>query len=259
MPSSQAVAKARPKGRAKKAAKFYDEYHRASDEDGPDHPVRRKTHQIFLGWLRELAPAQGSRLLDLSCGLGYFLKAARDYDASLKVEGLDHSAYAVRHARALVPQAKVRVGDAMKQPYPANSFDLVTCIGSLEHYPDPEKGLAEIHRVLKPGGKAFIYVPNLFFLGYILLVWRTGETPHEAGQNEYEHFETRQGWEDMLKKHGFSIQSVVKHNEMYATRRVPAFLRWGYRVFVERWVPLNWSYCFGFYVVKAAQTAARPR
>jgi ubiquinone/menaquinone biosynthesis C-methylase UbiE len=245
--------------RKKAAADFYDGYHKASDQDGPEHPIRRKSHRLFLQWLGELAPEPGARMLDLSCGLGYFLKAAREHDPSLRLEGLDHSAYAVREAQARVPQAKVRRGDALKQPYPDGRFDALTCIGSLEHYPDPEQGLSEIHRVLKPGGKALIYVPNLFFLGYILLVWRSGETPHEAGQNEYERFETRQGWEDLLKRHGFTITKVTKHNEMYATNRVPRLLRWLYALFIERWVPLNLSYCFGFYVVKEAQAAARPR
>jgi ubiquinone/menaquinone biosynthesis C-methylase UbiE len=243
----------------KRAAKFYDGYHQASDQDGSDHPFRRKSHRLYLQWLRELEPKPGGRLLDLSCGLGYFLKAAREHDASLRLEGLDHSAYAVRKAQAMVPQAKVRRGDALKQPYADDRFDTLTCIGSLEHYPDPEQGLAEIHRVLKPGGKAFIYVPNLFFLGYIILVWRSGETPHEAGQNEYERFETRQGWEDLLKRRGFRITRVTKHNEMYATTRVPRPLLWFYTLFVERWVPLNLSYCFGFHVVKDAETASRPR
>jgi SAM-dependent methyltransferase len=243
----------------KQAADFYDGYHKASDQDGPEHPIRRKSHQLFLAWLRALDPKAGGRLLDLSCGLGYFLKAACEYDPSLRLEGLDHSAYAVRKAKALVPQAKVVRGDAMKLPYPAASFDTVTCVGSLEHYPSSERGLAEIHRVLKPGGKAFIYVPNLFFLGYILLVWRSGETPHEAGQNEYERFETRQGWEDLLKKQGFKTLAVTKHNEMYATRRVPLALRWIYALFVERWVPLNLSYCFGYYVEKPAKAAAGER
>ncbi|HXC65127.1 MAG TPA: class I SAM-dependent methyltransferase [bacterium] len=247
------------RGKARQAATFYDDYHQASDQKPADHPLRRRTHRLFRAWLRNLEPKPGGRLLDLSCGLGYFLMAAREHDASLRLEGLDHSAYAVREAQARVPEARVRRGDALKQPYPDNRFDTVTCLGSLEHYSDPEQGLAEIHRVLKPGGKALIYVPNLFFLGYIFLVWRSGETPHEAGQNEYERFETRQGWEELLKRQGFSITRVTKHNEMYATNRVPRPLLWLYALLVERWVPLNLSYCFGFYVVKDAQAVPRPR
>ncbi|MES2201630.1 MAG: class I SAM-dependent methyltransferase [candidate division FCPU426 bacterium] len=246
----------------KKAAEFYDGYHQHSDEMPEDHPVRQKTHRIFLRWLRELSPKPGARVLDLSCGLGYFLKAAREYDPSLKLEGLDHSAYAVAQSAARVPEAKVNVGDALKQPYAAKSFDVVTCLGSLEHYPDSEQGLAEIHRVLKDDGLALVYVPNLFFLGYLYLVWKTGETPHEAGQNEYEHFETRQGWEEMLARQGFKVVKVTKSNEMFATERVSLPVRILYSLFVEPFVPLNLSYCFGFYIRKDPafkRPAMRPR
>jgi SAM-dependent methyltransferase len=234
----------------KKAAEFYDGYHEASARQGDDHPIRRKTHRQFLRWMRDLAPAPGSRLLDLSCGLGYFLKAAHEADPSLRLYGLDHSAFAVREARGRVPSAKLRVGDAMAQPYKDRSFDIVTCLGSLEHYPDPDRGVAEIRRVMKDGGKALIYVPNLFFLGYIFLTWRSGETPHEAGQNEYERFETRQGWEDLFARHGLKVTAVGKHNAMYATERVPWIVRAIYAAVVEPFVPLNLSYCFAYHLVK---------
>jgi ubiquinone/menaquinone biosynthesis C-methylase UbiE len=234
-----------------KASAFYDEYHALSAQKGVDDPVVRKTYALMRDWMRRLDPPKGCRMLDLSCGLGQFLKAAHDHDPSLRLEGLDHSEFACRASRQRVPSAKIRRGDAMRTPYPPKSFDVVSCVGSLEHYPDPEKGLSEIHRILKDGGKAFIYVPNLFFLGYIFLVWRTGETPHEAGQNEYERFETRQGWEELLAKAGLKVRAVTKHNDMYATERVPGFVKLAYRILIQPFIPLNLSYCFGFWVEKA--------
>lgn len=235
----------------KKASKFYDSYHAKSAQSEAQDPVRLRTQEIFRAWLKRLDPAPGCKLLDLSCGLGYFLKAAHDHDPSLKLFGLDHSAFAVKAAQMRVPQARVRRGDAMKLPYASGTFDALTCIGSLEHYPDSVRGLGEIARVLKPGGKAFVYVPNLFFVGYIYLVWRTGETPHEAGQNKYERFETRQGWEAMIQKHGLVVDSVSKHNEMYATDRVPGLVKAVYAMAVEPFIPLNLSYCFGYWLHKA--------
>jgi ubiquinone/menaquinone biosynthesis C-methylase UbiE len=233
-----------------RAARFYDDYHRLSAQQDDEHPIRRRSHRLYLEWLRRLAPKPGGRLLDVSCGLGYFLKAAREYDPSLQLEGIDHSAFAVANASRRLPGVRLRVGDAMRLPYKSASFDTVTCLGSLEHYPSPEKGAAELARVLKPGGKALVYVPNQFFLGYIYLVWRTGETPHEAGQNEYERFETRQGWEALLTRQGLRVVEVRKHNEMFATERVPAWVKTLYGLFVEPFVPLNLSYCFAFYCVK---------
>jgi ubiquinone/menaquinone biosynthesis C-methylase UbiE len=233
-----------------KARIFYDQYHSQSATQGAEDPVRRRTHAMFLQWLKRLDPPQGCRLLDLSCGLGYFLKAAHEHDPSLKLFGLDTSRFAVNEAAKRVPSARVRRGDAMRLPYADGSFDVVTCIGSLEHYPDSERGLAEISRVLKKGGRAYVYVPNQFFLGYIFLVWRTGETPHEAGQNAYERFETRQGWEEMILRHGLSIEGVSKHNEMYAAQRVSALTKAVYAALVEPWIPLNLSYCFGYWLRK---------
>ena len=49
------------------------------------------------------------------------------------------------------------VADVAALPYPSGSFDLVVSTLSLHHWPDPARGLAEIHRVLRPGGVARIY------------------------------------------------------------------------------------------------------
>ncbi len=236
------------------ASRFYDQYH-DKYKAGDDHPWVIRSQAMMAGWLRKLAPAPGSRVLDLSCGRGYFLQAAHGVDPSLRLTGADFSPVAVKVAQARNPFAKVVVADAMDTKLPAGSFDLITCLGALEHYSDPPKGLREIHRLLAPGGRAFVYVPNLFFLGYIYLVWKTGEEPHEAGQNQYEHFFTRQGWELMMEKAGFRIVSVSKHNEMFATERVPGWMKALYGLLVEPFVPLNLSYCFGFTLEKAAPKA----
>lgn len=233
-----------------KASLFYDGYHATSAQQDEQDAVRLKTHAMFLRWLRKLDPPKNGKLLDLSCGLGHFLKAAREYDPTLQLHGADHSAFAVAEAAKRVPGAKVRRADAMKLPYKDRSFDVVTCIGSLEHYPDSGRGLSEINRVLKNGGKAFVYVPNLFFVGYIYLTWKTGETPHEAGQNEHERLETRQGWEELIHKNGLSVEDVTKHNEMYATTRAPAAAKALYAALIEPFIPMNLSYCFGYWLRK---------
>lgn len=240
----------------KKASRFYDGYHQASAQDDDQHPNRVKTAVLQREWVRTLAPAKGAKLLDLSCGLGHFLKVAGQERPDLALHGLDHSPYAVKAAQARVPKGRFKVGDALRTGYASGAFDAVTCLGSLEHYPDSDKGLAEIARILKPGGQALVYVPNLFYLGYIYLTWRTGETPHEAGQNEFERFETRQGWEDLIRKNGFKVLKVTKHNAMYATERMPGWMKLAYSLFVEPFVPLNLSYCFSFYIEKEGRRAA---
>ena len=55
------------------------------------------------------------------------------------------------------------VGDIHNLPMADNSVDAIICIAVLEHVEEPQKAMKEIHRVLKPGGYCFIYVPFLFY------------------------------------------------------------------------------------------------
>lgn len=55
------------------------------------------------------------------------------------------------------------VGDVHELPLPDNSVDAILCIALLEHVEEPLRAMHEIHRVLKPGGYLFIYVPFLYY------------------------------------------------------------------------------------------------
>ena len=235
---------------SKDAAKFYDQYHTKYTIPGEDHPVMKMNRVLYKRFFNILSPRPGKTLLDLSSGQGLFLQSAAMLDPSLKLYGLDLSKKAVADARKRLPDAKIKVGDAMKTGYKTGSFDYVTCLGSLEHYPDPVRGAKEIARILKKGGRTLVQVPNLFFLGYIYLVWKTGEEPHEAGQNQYEWFHTRGGWEEIFDEAGLKIVGLEKYNDMYATERVPRWMVWLYTIFIQPLVPMNFSYCFCYVLEK---------
>lgn len=68
------------------------------------------------------------------------------------------------------------IGDIQNLPFKDNSQDAIICIAVLEHVENPFKACEEIHRVLKPGGYCFIYVPFLFYYhaekGYYRDYWR---------------------------------------------------------------------------------------
>ncbi len=92
------------------------------------------------------------RLLDAGAGRGAYRDLLHDYvDEYI---GLDVTA----------SKATTAVGDAQKLPFASESFDTVFCSQVLEHVPEPWKALAEMRRVLKPGGHLILTVPHLSWL-----------------------------------------------------------------------------------------------
>ena len=107
--------------------------------------------------------AQGV-MLDLGSGRGTFLiEAAR---RGLRIEGLEPSDEYIRITEERSREAGVRVqvkkGVAESLPYPNEAFDFVNINEVIEHTEDPDRLLNEVRRVLKPGGKAYLSVPNRF-------------------------------------------------------------------------------------------------
>lgn len=100
------------------------------------------------------------RILDVGCGTGANLELLGKYG---KAEGVDVSPAALDfcRARGLV---NVRQGEAEKLPYEDGSFDLVTALDVVEHLDDDVAGLREMRRVLRPGGRALLFVPAFMFL-----------------------------------------------------------------------------------------------
>jgi ubiquinone/menaquinone biosynthesis C-methylase UbiE len=112
----------------------------------------------FYEEVARLAPSEGpGGYLDVGTGRGYMaLQLARIHRAA-SVVGIDHSITQVRSAERLrrkwgVGNASFRQADALRLPFEDESFHGAVSVGSVKHWHDPKRGLAEIHRVLKPGG-----------------------------------------------------------------------------------------------------------
>jgi SAM-dependent methyltransferase len=121
-------------------------------------------------WLERLLPARGHglRLLDVGCGTGHHLAAlrARGFEAA----GVDGSETMLAEARARNPQAELRQADVEALPFPDAVFDVVLCIEVLRYLPDPGRCVAELGRVLRPGGTALATAAPLLSLnGYALV------------------------------------------------------------------------------------------
>src|SRR5262249_60382066 len=109
------------------------------------------------------APAR-ARVLEVGCGPGRLaIRLARQH--GLDVTGLDLDPAMIQRARANAAHPgngdqrwpSFLVGDVAALAFPDRSFDLVVSTLSMHHWADPAAGLAEIGRVLRPGGRALIW------------------------------------------------------------------------------------------------------
>jgi ubiquinone/menaquinone biosynthesis C-methylase UbiE len=106
---------------------------------------------LTLTALPALAP--GARVLDVGCGTGRLLAALRARDEGLSLTGVDASEGMLAKARErLGPDVGLRRAPAEDLPFGDDAFDIVVTVSSLHHWRMPERGLAEIARVLASEG-----------------------------------------------------------------------------------------------------------
>jgi SAM-dependent methyltransferase len=130
----------------------------------PEFFARVEAHRYDKEWhipeAAGFAATRGLRVLEIGCGLAtdgaQFAKAGADYT------GVDLTDAAIDLARTRFEvsglKGEFRVADAESLDFPDASFDLVYSHGVLHHTPDMARAVAEIHRVLKPGGRAVVMV-----------------------------------------------------------------------------------------------------
>lgn len=107
----------------------------------------------------------GDAVLDVACGLGYGAAMLAETTAARSIVGLDDSRFAVEYAKACFvptcPTTSFELGDAHDlSRFQDGSVDVVVSFETLEHLAEPDRFLAEAHRVLSPGGRVVVSVPN---------------------------------------------------------------------------------------------------
>ena len=131
-------------------------------EDGASYERMMGTWSRLVGveFIRWLTPRSGLRWIDVGCGNGAFTELLVESCAPAEVHGIDPSegqlAFARRRPAARV--AEFHQGHAMELPFPDNRFDAAVMALAIFYVPDPAKGVAEMTRVVTPGGTVAAYV-----------------------------------------------------------------------------------------------------
>ncbi|WP_287963035.1 class I SAM-dependent methyltransferase [Alcanivorax sp.] len=158
-------------------------------------------------WVRRVH--HGGHLLDLGCAEGALLSCLGERGV-----GLDLNPDRLRLAAD--KGIRVCLGDGGLLPFPDHCFDTVVSMEVLEHVPDMSAVMAEVHRVLRPGGNWVISVPNVTLRSWYEM-WREGRPYYCDEKEHYREFSpVRIPWfkhrfmhvkelERMLRNQGFEI------------------------------------------------------
>jgi SAM-dependent methyltransferase len=210
-----------------------------------------RTNSAYYKWLaRILKPKVNAKLLDVSCGEGLFLREVLEKVNSVKEFGLDISDVAISVAELNSPNAKLMVADGQRIPFQDKQFDYVTCLGSLEHYLDPELGIREITRVAKDDAKFCIILPNSLGIDLFFHVMRKGDKLVDDFQI-IEKTATRKEWTLLLGKNGLAVETVYGSNlwpELFqeGTFKVKSVSKYLRRLLIKKFCPLNLAREFVF-------------
>jgi Methylase involved in ubiquinone/menaquinone biosynthesis len=125
----------------------------------------RMAGNIFLDWV---APMSGLRWIDIGCGNGAFTELIVQRCAPAEVQGVDPSEgqLAFARQRPAARLAKFGPGDAMALPFAKDRFDVAVMALVLFFVPDPAKGVAEMVRVVRPGGTIAAYLWDMLGGGF---------------------------------------------------------------------------------------------
>ena len=160
---------------------LYDQWHSELGEQG-EYNSDSPWHQMSK---QHLGNIQGRKVLEIGCGRGGFSQYLLECGADLVAADFSDSAVTITNQLlSNKPNFEAVVADIQNMPFPDNTFDVVISLETLEHVPDPDKGLTELLRVTKPGGRTIVSTPNYFGLLGLYRTYRefTGKGFSEVGQ-----------------------------------------------------------------------------
>lgn len=118
------------------------------------------SHRALIERIRAVSGGRPIRILDVGCGTGVFAARLRAEVPKARIWGVDlvseMLAKGSERWRLHAGSVQAAQGDSERLPFAANTFDFVTCANSFHHYPHQDRAIAEMHRVLRPGGRLLL-------------------------------------------------------------------------------------------------------
>ncbi len=228
-----------------KLKRFYDDVYYQKIEN------TFKLSKHYEALADKLGITPGDQVLDIACGKGDWLNVCKQKGAH--IAGIDLSSKAIDHCKKHLPDGEFYAQPAEQLPFRKEAYDVITCLGSLEHFVEPVIALKEMVRVAKPDARFILLVPNADFLTRKLGLYR-GTNQKDAK----EVVRTLEEWESLFNESGLKVQErwkdlhVLTWNWVKSNGYLSVPLRGAQAMALALW-PLRWQYQVYHQCVRFAQ------